>query len=520
MKRISWVLCSFLLVSGFLTSVTSSQAVSGPQLSVGAAVPLTVRGEGTKEKVADVNVGTAISGEITAGSKLLLTYTVGIANSGSIAAPPNVTCAGPDAAACNSAILGNVSATSGGVLTIKFGTNTPFTGAADSIAITGIRVNANALPAGGSVSAAATAVVPAGGNSISFAPLAQSTTVANVVALSTKVTLSVGPGSVLSCAPNPANSAFTINVAENFAAAFTSASDETALGGCPVGGCGASSLLITIASVPLGVTLTPGAPSQTLPLGGTSLGLVAIPPAQTSNTTNAGTLTFLYTFAKTDTTTVEAADLPFTVALPATLPVGLPTVKETTSYSPTPPATATPLFATGNTEGTLPVLNISDCVTDLLLPWVTNFQVAGSVSSSSHYDTGISIANTTVDPFMSGKASPQSGNCTLTMYPFDGKPASTYSSGPIISGTTLLFTASQVWAGLQGYVIGWCNFQNAHAYVYVVDNAGLGPPKTAANYLGLVIPNTSIWPRNPGSTLGCGPSGTGAPCGAGEILGQ
>jgi hypothetical protein len=42
-----------------------------------------------------------------------------------------------------------------------------------------------------------------------------------------------------------------------------------------------------------------------------------------------------------------------------------------------------------------------------------------------------------------------------------------------------------------------CNFQNAHAFAFISNNFGVGPPSLSQGYLALVIPNTSIVPRNP-----------------------
>ena len=149
-------------------------------------------------------------------------------------------------------------------------------------------------------------------------------------------------------------------------------------------------------------------------------------------------------------------------------------ISATLSYSPTPtaPFSATaaglasnsltiPRFAISATSSPSNFLNINLCNTALLFPYVTT--VTG-------FDTGISIANTTMDPFNTVN---QAGTCT--MYWYGGPPGATVaatnpnpttlgaggvgSSVPIISGTTALTQASQSITGSwSGYMIALCNF--------------------------------------------------------------
>jgi hypothetical protein len=128
-----------------------------------------------------------------------------------------------------------------------------------------------------------------------------------------------------------------------------------------------------------------------------------------------------------------------------------------------------------------------------LFPYVTT---AFLVPGQSGFDTGISIANTTMDPF--GTVN-QSGTCTL--YWYGGLPGATTaatnptptvlgaggvgSSVPILSGTTALTLASQsVPADWSGYMIALCNFQYAHGYASVTD---VGVRNIMASYLALII---------------------------------
>jgi len=186
----------------------------------------------------------------------------------------------------------------------------------------------------------------------------------------------------------------------------------------------------------------------------------------------------------------------------------LPTqgISATLSYAPTPTApfsaaaagvassTLTiPRFAVAAASSGTPFLNINLCNTALLFPYITT---AFLVPGQSGFDTGISIANTTSDPF--GTVN-QSGTCQLYWYggPPGATTASTFptpttlgaggvgSSTPILTGTTALTLASQnVPANWSGYLIALCNFQYAHGYASVTD---VGVRNIMASYLALVI---------------------------------
>jgi hypothetical protein len=182
-------------------------------------------------------------------------------------------------------------------------------------------------------------------------------------------------------------------------------------------------------------------------------------------------------------------------------------ITATLSYAPTPtvPFTASaasqpssvltiPRFAIAAAASGTSFLNISLCNTALLFPYVTTAML---VAGQSGFDTGISIANTTSDPF---STTPQAGTCSL--YWYGGVPGATgatatnpqtstlgaggvNSSVGIISGTTALTLASQsVPSNWSGYMIALCNFQYAHGYASVTD---VGVRNIMASYLALVI---------------------------------
>jgi len=129
-------------------------------------------------------------------------------------------------------------------------------------------------------------------------------------------------------------------------------------------------------------------------------------------------------------------------------------------------------------------LTFAICQTALLYPYVQ--EVAG-------FDTGLSIANTSADPF---KTPNQSGYCSIYWYGQIGVPATNpgyvgasgyqtvIPTSPIAPGTIQSFATSVVAPGFDGYVIAVCNFQFAHGFAFVSD---LGAQKLAMGYLADIL---------------------------------
>jgi len=156
-----------------------------------------------------------------------------------------------------------------------------------------------------------------------------------------------------------------------------------------------------------------------------------------------------------------------------------------------------------------PILTINLCQTTLLYPFVT---------AASGFDTGIAVANTSMDPW---KTVNQTGSCTLYGY---GVTASTnVAAQPVVPGCDSIANpipgtncfggpgsanvipagqvgtidaASSQLAGFQGYVIAVCNFQYAHGYAAVTD---LGVRNLWSSYLALELQ------YGPGGTPGYSP---------------
>ncbi|MBI3210455.1 MAG: hypothetical protein HYZ37_16345 [Candidatus Solibacter usitatus] len=135
----------------------------------------------------------------------------------------------------------------------------------------------------------------------------------------------------------------------------------------------------------------------------------------------------------------------------------------------------------GSTASTVASWNL--CVTNLLYPFVTN-QVG--------FDTGMSVSNTTQDPF--GTPS-QSGNFTVNYYGGTtgggAAPAAQTTTSVLAGGQTAVFSLSSggtngiaATPGFQGYIIVQCQFRFAHGFAFISD---LGAAKLSHGYLALVM---------------------------------
>jgi len=148
-------------------------------------------------------------------------------------------------------------------------------------------------------------------------------------------------------------------------------------------------------------------------------------------------------------------------------PAGISTVN--LSYAPTATSAAAtnsailPRFA-GDSSAARTIVTVAICRTVLLYPFVTN---------QAGFDTGISVANTTVDPFGTGA---QAGKCMLNWY--GGTTATptvspaAYDTGTIAAGAVYANTVQTMAPTFQGYMIAVCNFQYAHGFAAVSSNYG------------------------------------------------
>jgi hypothetical protein len=393
--------------------------------------------------------------------------------------------------------------------------------------------------------------------------------VADLNGPATTVTLKVGPEYVLTCLGvkhihgTAYTDDFTLNIMENWPNALTSLSDEWSIEnndinnkttGTPVWPSNGSNIDITLFHIPPGVTITAETPVPCWEFDTSAVGycndgealIIETPVAEPMTTDSAGngTQNFFYVIDSTNTGVVENADFGFQLSSQGPLP-------PTNAYTPYVITAQVSLIDAYPANGpvdmpyfTLPenqpmlVVEFKDCVTKLLFPWVTTYVTPSSRSAVANWGTGIQISNTTVDPFgltftapgspancpnsnqqdptglcypdeAKGSAQPQSGSCTLYLYPANPAIAITPWVTPnIAAGASFAFDLStQVpsFSGLQGYAIAVCGFQNAHAFVQVYDNFGISDPTATLGYQAEVLPDPAFYHRSPaGDGLGEG----------------
>jgi hypothetical protein len=187
-------------------------------------------------------------------------------------------------------------------------------------------------------------------------------------------------------------------------------------------------------------------------------------PATATNTPLPGTSTVNLSFAPTATSGVASTSAPI------------------------------PRFA-GDSLAARNILTIGICRTVLLYPYLTN---------QAGFDTGITVANTSQDPMVTGgnATGAQSGACTFTYYggttAAPTTPPGPTSTGNIAAGTVWANTLGTIAPNFQGYMFAICNFQFAHGFAFISD---VGARNLAMGYLALIIPDLS--PRDP-SPMGNG----------------
>jgi hypothetical protein len=150
------------------------------------------------------------------------------------------------------------------------------------------------------------------------------------------------------------------------------------------------------------------------------------------------------------------------------------------------------------------------CQTTLLYPFVTA-NPSGALGQG--FDTGLAVANTSMDPFGTKpypignitSALQETGSCALYPYGVTLSSTGAPSAGPktlpgcdtisgpaagtncfpvVAPGSVQTVLASTVFPGFQGYVIAVCNFQYAHGYAAVTD---LGLRGLFSSYLALEL---------------------------------
>ena len=124
-------------------------------------------------------------------------------------------------------------------------------------------------------------------------------------------------------------------------------------------------------------------------------------------------------------------------------------------------------------------VSLVPCRTVLLYPYLTN---------QAGFDTGVTVANTTMDPFTTVA---QSGTCQFNWYggttAAPTVPPAAFTTATIGPGTVY---AQTLGGGVlnastfQGYMIAVCNFQYAHGFAFISD---IGARNIAMGYLAVVL---------------------------------
>jgi len=326
------------------------------------------------------------------------------------------------------------------------------------------------------------------------------------------LTMAFGPWTILQCRPNQGTG--TVTVTEQFSTAFVDHDNDTAEVLTPgttandrplFGGTNNSRINIVIAGLPTGVTINwPAFSALDNGGGGTGARLDLVAGSITGN--GAGVT---YVFSTPDQAPSDVSGERFVITVTAAVNIALSgtpsdfgsTTGQGRMYPPATPTSARPRYNHPLEPSTpAPWLTVAPCTTNLLFPWVVNV--------SPGLDTGLAIANTSMDPY---GTTPQTGKCVLNMYPTSLTTSEGVNAGPGIPYTTLqpvaggsVWRASQssigVFTGKAGYIIAVCDFQYGHGFAYITDNFAVGAPNTAQGYLALIIPDPVIV----GGAAGCG----------------
>ena len=109
------------------------------------------------------------------------------------------------------------------------------------------------------------------------------------------------------------------------------------------------------------------------------------------------------------------------------------------------------------------VVEIKDCVSKLLFPFVTNMH---------GFETGIALTNT----------SAEAGSCSLS---FVGTAAPADAMEVMVMGESVeTFGVSMMAPGFQGYIDATCEFRNGKGFAFIANGAGgMGGPTAAQGYL-------------------------------------
>ena len=238
----------------------------------------------------------------------------------------------------------------------------------------------------------------------------------------------------------------------------------------------------------------------------------------------------VYEILFADPFSVESLTVPTLVTYTALLSSNSPTPGQTAQalggFAPFGPShnsgTQIPRFYTAQIPSNPAYFSINRCACDLLFPFVTN---------QGGYDTGIAIANTSMDNLTNSTAKQQFGGVEFWYYgnlanggtapppqctniaspgtcPTPNASSASTAVGQVNAGQVLTYVLSTSggsigtggnglapgWAaGFQGYIIAQAQFQYCHAYAFIAAQGG-GPLNSGISegYLGLILDNKSV----------------------------
>jgi len=474
------------------------QATSGGTITSGSSI--TVLYSGT---ITNTPTGASLSGSFSGGSTTPTTPPMAPATTGcSGTGTPVATYTPPATSPCPT--FGNGStgqfavAASGNQLTVSVtGGNIKFL-QNDYIVVSQVRVNVNALGASVSTVTASMSGTSANPTTNPITFTQSIVPVASVVNPSLSVARISSSASIQTCSVPANGTNIAVGIVERYPAALTSVTDENSFTPAFAVSNG-TTVNVSLSGIPSGMAVA----LTNVTYATSSITTLKVTPTSGAAQTSTGAaINYTFTVTSDNTASVENATFQFFVGLPGSsagtisTSVGtLPAIGTTSSIVATVslgPVQTTPILAfAANTQGTTTLATISDCVTNMLFPYVTN---------QGGYDTSFSIANTTSDDLAFGAnlgASPQSGTCTLSFWPTtdltQGTPgtALTFTTPSIPTGAVYAFSQSgTLFSGQSGYMIAVCRFLNAHGFAFLTNGfAQATGPQLSHGYLGLVIPN-------------------------------
>jgi len=212
-------------------------------------------------------------------------------------------------------------------------------------------------------------------------------------------------------------------------------------------------------------------------------------PAPVAVTVTGNTAAVTYEVWYSNPNVIESMSLAITVAAISNTGQNLPatgTSQVAISFAPVSTvqttSTTAPIPRFCSTAAPKTFFSIAACTCDLLFPFVTN---------QAGFDTGIALANTSLDPF---GTSPQTGPVTLNYYGSTtggGAAPPAAKSQAVPAGQELIFTLSgggnfgiAATPGFEGYIIAVAQFQYCHGFAFISD---VGAQKLAEGYLAIQL---------------------------------